>query len=422
MLSRYQISALRDNTKSLISTAFAHYINDGSLNIVTILYPILVLPPYNFSNTMVGVTAAVLNGFSIIMSPFIGRRSDLGRNYANLIIIGLGTISLGIIGFALAMVYFHGLELFFVLIPFALVAGFGSSFYHPIGAAILNEQWERKNRGRAMGINGSMGSFGILSFPIIAVALIATFGIASMGLLGLLGFAIAVMIHLLMRRVKFKPKETDIIEESGKNFHASQSNNKSPIPFAIIIPTILALTISTFIRSFSSQSVIQFLPLYLNTVDKIPYSYVAIAVAVMPAMGMVSQPLFGYLADRFGRRLNLGLSTAGAIVAMLVFISTTNIVVAEVALAFFGLFQFTGFPLILALAIEISPKGATTISNSIVWGIGNIGGATIGPVVLGLLSEPGYLGSLNSAFFAMTTVGLISLVFVPFIPRPVRND
>ncbi|MHB8566908.1 MAG: MFS transporter [Nitrososphaerales archaeon] len=399
---------MRDNAKSLIATATAHYVNDGALNIFPILYPLLLLHPYNFTNATIGVIAAVLNGSSILASPYIGRRSDVGRNFVTLIIIGVVTISIGAAGFSLAMVYFQGYSLFFVLIPFAFLAGFGSSFYHPLGAAVLNEQWERKNRGRAMGINGSLGSFGILSFPIIAVALITTFSLSSVSALGVFGIGIAVMIYLLMRNV---------------NFGASTKQMaRKVIPWKIVMPTILALTVSTFFRSFFSQAIIQFLPVYLIKVNHMQYSYVPLAIAVMPAMGMISQPIFGQLADRIGRRLTLGISTVGSVVTMLLFITTSNIALAEVFLAFFGMFQFTGFPLILALAIEISPKGATTLSNSIVWGFGNVGGATVGPIFLGLLSEPALLGSLTSTFFWMTIIGSISILLVPLIPRPTRTD
>ena len=65
------------------------------------------------------------------------------------------------------------------LVVFTLIAGFGSSFYHPIAAAIWNETFSLKGRGRAMGINGSMGGFGKFAFPIITVGLIVLYGVIS---------------------------------------------------------------------------------------------------------------------------------------------------------------------------------------------------------------------------------------------------
>jgi hypothetical protein len=47
-----------------------------------------------------------------------------------------------------------------------------------------------------------------------------------------------------------------------------------------------------------------------------------------------------------------------------------------------------------------------------------LGGGVVGPIILGILTEPSLLGSLSSAFLAVTVVGLFSIVFIPFIPKP----
>lgn len=401
--------SLKDNVKSLIATAAGHFVNDGSLNIFPILYPILLFPHYGFTNATVGVIAAILNGFSIVASPFIGRKSDVGRNFVLLIVVGVVTISVGVVGFVLAMTFFSGYTLFLILIPFALITGFGSSFYHPLGAAILNEQWERRNRGRAMGINGSFGSFGILAFPIMTGALYGAFGVSSIASLGALGFGVAALIFFIMRNVEFGQSKMD-------------SSVKVSVPRMLLFSTLFALTLSTCIRYVFAQGTIQFIPIYLNKVNHLPLEYVPLAFAVMPAVGMIAQPTFGQLADRIGRRLIFGISNVGTVVAMFLFIFSPNIYVAELFLAIFALFQFTGFPLILALTVEIAPRGATTLSNSIVWGFGSIGGTAIGPLILGFLSEPAFLGSLPAAFFWITVIGAFAIIPVPFIPRPIRQD
>ena len=419
---------MQDSSKSLIATSFGHLANDGLLSVFPILYPILLLHAYSFTATSIGVIGGALNLFSIVTSPFIGRRSDVGRNFVRLMIVGVAILSLGVAGFALALGYFHGTDLFLVLILFASLAGFGSSSYHPIGAAVLNEQWGRKNRGRALGINGSIGSVGTLGFPIIAVALIGAFGTSSVVLLSGAGFAIAALIYSLMRRVRFRSVPDASNDASMKsNLDLSQSSTphslghmrESTVPLRIVIPPILALTIYSFIRSIFAQSVNQFLPIYLNSVNHVQYGYVALAASVVPAMGAISQPLVGQLADRYGRRLILAISSIGGFLAILLFIYSSNIFVGEVFLGILGMFQFTAFPLILGLSNEISSKGAKTFSSSIVWGLGVLGGGVVGPIIFGILTEPAFLGSLSSAFLAITFIGLVAVVFVPFIPKPI---
>ena len=431
---------MHDSSKSLLATALAHFINDGCLAVFPILYPILV-SLYGFSDSTVGIIATILGASSIAASPFIGRRSDVGRSYVTLILTGIVTIGLGLAAFALAMVFLgtgdpH--DLLLILIPFVLIAGFGASFYHPLGAAILNEQWSSQSRGRAMGINGSMGSLGILVYPLIAVALISSVSILTIGMLGVISSAAALPIYFVMRNVYFARKSGTApaggavnsspgtttatagdISKVAKSRRPSDPNSwAEPIPIRAVIPPILVLTVSTFLRATFAQSIIQFMPLYLTSESHVPYSFVGIAVAIMPGMGIVSQPFFGHLADRYGRRLLLGISSFGAAVSIILFVATSNIILEEIFLALFGLFQFTGFPLILALAIDISPKGATTISNSIVWGFGNLGGAAVGPIIVGVLAETAFPGSLGSAFFVIALIGLLSVALLPVVPRP----
>jgi FSR family fosmidomycin resistance protein-like MFS transporter len=416
---------LQDKVKSLVSTAFAHFINDGSNNTFPVLYPLLQ-QLFGFANSLLGLLAFTLSGSSIIAAPFIGRRSDVGRNYVVLMVIGILMISVGLIGFPLGMAYFQGSQLLFVLVFFVLVTGFGSSFYHPIGAAILTEKWTGKNRGRAMGLNGSMGALGSMAFPIMAVALITYFSVRAASLLGCLGVVTAVVVFVLLRKMQFsspspEAKKTEPTRGAAATSPSEPVTRARPVPLLVVLPAILALTVSAFLRSAFAIGVSQFLPTFLTNVDRVPYVYVGLAVAIQPAMGVISQPLFGYFADRFGRRLFLGVSTVGSIVSILLFISTTNIVLVELCLAMFGLFQYTAFPLLLGLAAEISPRGATTLANSVVWGFGTVAGGAVGSFALGFLSEPSYLGSWSSAFLAVTIIGALSLAFIPFIPRPGRR-
>ena len=173
-----------DSTRSLLGTSIGHFLNDGANNLFPVVYPVL-LNSYHVSLQVIGVLAALYSISSMVSSPFIGRRSDYNRSYLRLIPLGLIVIAFGILGFALSIAFFPGNLLYFGLVLFTLVAGFGSSFYHPLAAAILNETWSLDSRGRAMGINGSMGGVGTLVFPIITVGLIVLYGVKSLSLIAI---------------------------------------------------------------------------------------------------------------------------------------------------------------------------------------------------------------------------------------------
>ncbi len=400
---------LRDDIRSLASTSLAHFINDGSMYVFVMLYPILV-NNYSISLLEVGVLAALQSAFSISVSPFIGRWSDAKRNYGTLIAEGMLFLGFGIGGFAFATLYFSGYSLFLSLIPFSAITGIGSAFYHPLGATVLSEKWRGKNLGRAMGINGSIGSVGRAIYPVIVVALVVSLTVPSIFTLSIAAFATGLIVFLMLRST------TSMKSISGKDLGKEA---ESSIPISALMPSLLALTIVAFIRGIFTIGIVSLIPTYLTKVGKISYGFdLGIIVVIMNATAIFSQPFFGWLADKIGRRLALGISNLGSVIAMLLFLTTSNSELLVVYLAMFGLFTLTAFPLIMSLTSEIVPRRASTMANSIVWGVGNVGGGAVGPVLIGLLAEPTMLNSLNSSFYVVTLIGIVSVVLMPLVPKP----
>ncbi|HXQ93244.1 MAG TPA: MFS transporter [Nitrososphaerales archaeon] len=399
-----------DSARGLLGTSIGHFLNDGANNFFPVVYPVL-LKSYDVSLQFIGVLAALYSLSSLVASPFVGRRSDYNRSYLRLIPIGLIVVAFGILGFTLSIVFFPGNLLYFGLVLFTLVAGFGSSFYHPIAAAILNETWTLDRRGRAMGINGAMGGLGTLIFPIITVGLIVLSGVISLSLIAIAFVLLAIVIYSIMRRMTPTP-------DYAKKMDVNETRSSS-VPFRIVLTSILALTLSGFFRSMMTQGVVNFLATYLTTVSGIEYRYVSFVQIAYSLFTIVGQPLFGSLSDRFGRRLMIGITSFGCVAAVLLLsISSTNFWLTELSLALLGLFSYTGFPLFLGLTGQIAPKGGVTQANSIVWGFGMIGGGILGPIIVGVLSGPSFLGSLNQSFLFLSGLGVISLAFLPFVPKP----
>jgi len=398
-----------DSARGLIGTSIGHFLNDGANSIFPVVYPVL-LNSYHVSTLFIGILAALYNAASVVSSPFIGRRSDYSPGYLKLIPIGLCVVALGIFGYTVSMVLFSGNLFYFGLVLFTLIAGSGSSFYHPLAAAVLNETWTVDKRGRAMGFNGSMGGVGTLVFPIIAVGLIVTYGVISLSLIAIVFVLLALVIFSIMRSLKTSQEVT-----------TSESTDRrgSGVAMRVVLSSVLALTLAGFFRSMLTQGVVYFLPVYLTEVSKINYSLVGDVLIAYSVMTILGQPLFGSLSDRFGLKAMIGVTLVGCVGSVLLLsFSGNNFWLTELSLALLGLFSYTAFPLFLGLTGLIVPKGSVTLGNSIVWGFGMIGGSTLGPIIVGVLSEPSFLGSLDFAFLVLSGVGAISLVFLPFVPKP----
>jgi MFS transporter, FSR family, fosmidomycin resistance protein len=406
---------MQERVRSLVATSLAHFVNDGNGYIFITLYPILFpLAFYSYGSSkfsalfIIGILVALENAFSVIASPLVGKAADKTKRYGMLLSLGLILMGIGIVGYALTTLFTSGIGLFFLLIPFSIVAGIGSAFYHPLGGTVLSETWPTQYIGRAMGINGSSGSTGRAIYPLLVVALVAYLTIPSVIVLAVLSLIIGLLVLVMIRKVNFL--QTKQIPNDTK---ASKSRS---FPLKSIIRPILALTIVSFMKGLFSLGIISFVPEYLEHVSGMSYGLeLGLTLSLVLALPVMGQPVFGSIADRFGRRLSLGITTLGSGAAILILLYTHNLFVQIASLAVFGFFTFTQFPLLMPLATNAVPKEVATLSNSIVWGLGNAGGGALGPFLIGLLATPSILGSLNGAFLVVTIISLSSLVLLPFV-------
>lgn len=381
--------------------------NDGSLYVFITLYPKLL--PLPSESVLIGSLASMQNVFSVAASPVIGRTADAKKNYARLLAMGLSLLGAGIVGFSFSGLFASGFSLFLLLIPFAIIAGVGSSFYHPLGASVLSEKWKAHMHGRAMGINGAVGSMGRAVFPLMVVALAVYFGISSVAVLAVLALVSVGIVFQMLGKMSFTR-----VQDSVEN-----ASPRKSVSIGSILPKILALTMVAFMKGFFTVGVVDFIPVYLRTEGGMKYGLELGAVfTLVLATAIFGQPILGLVADRVGRRLILGVTVLGSSLSIMLLLYSSNIVFQVISLAAFGFFGLTGFPMLLPLATSAVPKEATTMSNSIVWGIGNVGGGALGPFIIGLLATPAFFGSLNEPFFIAAAVSLASMVLLPFIPRP----
>jgi FSR family fosmidomycin resistance protein-like MFS transporter len=380
------------------------------------------LLPLTSQLPLIGVLAGILNLLSVIASPVVGRVADRKKNYARLISLGLFMMGLGVAGYSLSSMFASGFSLFLILIPFAVIAGVGSSFYHPLGATVLHEKWKSQSLGRAMGINGSMGSAGRAFYPLIVSALVVYFTIPSVTVLAIVAFLSALLVFKILSPLSFGKEDDEAkglaagqssqLQQGGSAFPAKRTTLSS------ILPKIGPLTVLSFLRGFFMFGISSFALSYFQHVAGVQSTLERGAIfSVILGMAIFGQPMLGHIADKFGRRLILGISIIASSTGIFFALSVTNLYLQVFGFAVFGLFGLTGFPLILPLASAAVPKDATALSNSIVWGVGNVGGGALGPIVIGLLAGPALFNSLRDPFLIAALMSLVSLALLPLVPK-----
>ncbi len=356
----------------------------------------------------------LFNAASVVLSLFVGRWSDRSGQPGILIAAGMALLSSGLGGFYLALVYASGPALLASVVASAVLAGFGSAFYHPLAATILQTSFEDRTRGRALGTNGSIGSVGRAAYPSLffLVPVMATI-YDPFGAFAAVGFGAAVTLWIGLRTWRAPGS-------SNPSASASANGGKPSMRNAATRGAVM-LTAVVFVRSVATQGIVSWLPIYV-TIQKGAGlgAGLGLVISTMYTAAIPGQPMFGWLVDHYDRRWVLGMSSLGSGLAILGYLFTQGWL-AVVWLVLFGLFTFSGFPLFLSLAADYVPRDAASSGNALVWGLGASGGSLVGPLVAGALIASDY-GLLGTAFVVLAAVALVSAVGTLLLPRATERE
>jgi len=184
-----------------------------------------------------------------------------------------------------------------------------------------------------------------------------------------------------------------------------------------ILPTdwrrnVWALTLTVFISFVGFQFFSPFLPLYIRELGVTDPAMIALwsglQAAVTPAMSGILSPVFGRLADRFGRKMMLIRSLVGFVVIVAAMGLVTSVQQLFLARVIMGL--FAGFtPMVMALATTSAPKDKVPAAIGMVQSA-QLLSVAVGPAIGGYVAS--HFG-IRYAFFA--TAGLCALALVGLI-------
>jgi MFS transporter, DHA1 family, multidrug resistance protein len=174
---------------------------------------------------------------------------------------------------------------------------------------------------------------------------------------------------------------------------------------------LFAVTAATFIGFTGFTLVMPFLPLYFQQLGVTDVGDLALwsglSLGVTPAITALMSPLWGRLADRFGRKIMIERSLASFIVVMsaMAFVQRPWQVFALRALQ--GLFAGYG-ALALTMAADVAPRDRTAFAIGTVQTVQRIGPA-IGPVLGGTVAQ---IVGLRYAFFVTASFYVVALLLV----------
>ncbi len=414
----------------LAVSSLAHFMNDGVVFFIPVIGDLLTQD----HKTSATVITAMLTIFYITSAGFgivVGLLADrIGRRGA-IIATGIATLGVSLVGFY-ASLSIAGLGSDILALVAAGVAGIGSSAYHPLGGSVLQRGFAAKARGRALGVNGAFGSLGRALYPTLFFVIAAlgisrpatTLVFAGLSVLA----AAAIALGLPSESIEVHHTAPTIPQTSGTATEAQTAvitatpNPGIPAPSpplrSLLNRSVVALTTIAFFRSIAFIGIVSWIPIYLTTQRHAGISTgLGMTVTVMYAGGIIGQPIFGLLADRFDKRVVLAIDSLGSALGIFLFLATSGTgAEALVALALFGLFTFSGFPLLLSLVADYVPRGSFATGNAVVWGIGSTGGQALGPITASLLTGGSHT-NLGMAFAILGAVAAATVLATPLLKR-----
>jgi MFS family permease len=289
------------------------------------------------------------------------------------------------------------------LVLWRALVGFGLGGEWAAGSVLVAETWPAEHRGKAMGFMQAGWAIGYILAALVAAAVLPRYGWRALFVCGILPALLAVWIF---RRVK-EPASWQA-RRGGRRAAASV-----PLTRTFAVATLLTTAVL-----FAYWGLFTWIPAYLASPAErggAGMSVVRSSAWIVPMqMGaFCGYVLFGFLADRFGRRPAFVFFVLAAAALVPVYgqwgRSPAVLMALGPLVGFFGHGYFSVFGALLA---ELFPAAIRATAQGLCYNIGRAVGGAAAPLVIGAAADRYGIGSalgLTSVFFVAGAVLMLTL-------------
>lgn len=368
---------------------------------------------------LLSTSGQVTSGATTMVAGYLGDRFANRSGVMLLISLSMMGISYFLLGIA---------PNYWLMLVAMLFVGIGPSLYHSPAIASLSRKFPDK-RSFAISWHGTGGSVGEFVGPILTGALISgTYLVAfewrdalqiSAGPALLFGL----LIYLMMRGIPTASVETESLRDYFSKLFALLRRRGMQM-----------LVITTALRSMGQGAMMAFLPVYLLEDQGISFVVIGLFLSSIQFVGILAQPLMGYLADKLGHKAVLVPATAalGLLMIALKFSPTDaplvfDIVLLEIvvpgiqfgiiALAM-GAFLYALHAIYIGAAMDVAQGEAQSTVVSLIYGASLLG--AFSPFIAGVIVD---LGSNSDAFIygGIAVIAAAILLGLTRLPRVDRG-
>jgi len=300
------------------------------------------------------------------------------------------------------------------LVPFAVAnvaSRIGGSPQHPVGNALLAEQFPVQRRGFAISAHIAGGNVGTVAVPLLGAWLIAGFGWRwTVVLFGVPAIVLALAIFWLVR-------------ESGADRAAARAHGSLRRAFGDILRdrSLRLIFLSTVLASGGrGLGVLNILvPLYLSLVVGVDNLTVALMYTVLVAGSVPSPIIAGWLSDRIGRKPLIIGAYAGGAAALAVFVAAgSNVPGLWLGIVLLGTFNFVESPQLQALLSDVTTPALRDASFAIYFTLAFLS-SSLWVIVYGAVVDLiGESAGLPISFVVMA----VGFIVAAFVVLPIRID
>jgi len=293
------------------------------------------------------------------------------------------------------------------LVALMLLAGAGSSVFHPADYAILTARISTKRLGRALSSHTLFGNFGFLVAPPLMVTLAALVGwrvsVMAIGAVGMaVGLAVLFMSAILSGTGKTKAKQAD-------SWRALVTSPKIMLLFAFYV-----------LSSAANSGMVHFSVVAFKDIYHLPVTVTAVALTAYQGLQMLAVLPGGWLADKVENH-ELLLALCFGLSGILVLLAGAGGLPFWIVIGFLG--GAGALRGLVNASRDVSVRHAATdkVSVGTLFGFvttGYSGGQIIGPALYGWIMDFGHPELVFWASAGFSTLAIGTMLVNRLAPRP----
>lgn len=366
--------------RSLWVPALGHFTNDFYSNLLPVMFPLLVAS-LGLTYGQTGLVVTMATATSSLTQPLFGYLTDRFQPR----FLGLG----GMLWAAVSMVLAAYAWNYQSLIALVVSAALGAAAFHPQGAT-ASAAASGNRRGTGIAVFTLAGNTGFALGPLMGGIILAQTGLAGAMLLIIPALLVSPVLY---RLTPSSPRKVD---------DPPTTPQISPRPKSIL--ALVSLAMLVILRPWADLSLVNFLPLFLQTRD-LPLALASQILFLLLIGRAAGGLLAGFWGDRFGFRPVLILSLLFATPVFYLFLQAQDPLLLAIPL---GMLLGAALPISIVLAQELLP-GRSALASGLALGstfvAGGIGTAVTGALAdrFGMLTAMQFLVPLPflAAFFAL---------------------